>query len=224
MANPTNASNYSWSFEYYMDYLDPPPVDARKLKASRYSIVIAFWTGLASFVAFLFFILFYISQSGSSPVKNGGPQKRFPWNYSKTVQETVVSNHAIPTSIDNQVEEKEGICSNSRSPGRDDGRKASRSNLFLASKDAGTTALNGNVLTIMSSFKKNSITKKQLKYTAKNDPVKTPGVRNSFKPMGSQMLIKMLKGTVPRAEPCSSPLGKSANDEHSLSPILEHSD
>uniref|UniRef100_A0A8D2JDG8 Melanocortin-2 receptor accessory protein n=1 Tax=Varanus komodoensis TaxID=61221 RepID=A0A8D2JDG8_VARKO len=69
MANPTNASNYSWSFEYYMDYLDPPPVDARKLKASRYSIVIAFWTGLASFVAFLFFILFYISQSGSSPVK-----------------------------------------------------------------------------------------------------------------------------------------------------------
>nr|XP_034970674.1 melanocortin-2 receptor accessory protein [Zootoca vivipara] len=69
MANKTNSSSFTYDFEYYMDYLDLLPVDAGKLKANRYSIVIALWIGLASFVAFLFLILFYISRSGSTPVK-----------------------------------------------------------------------------------------------------------------------------------------------------------
>ncbi|XP_062983657.1 melanocortin-2 receptor accessory protein [Elgaria multicarinata webbii] len=117
MANRTNSSSYVLSFEYYTDYLDILPVDARKLKANRYSIVIAFWIGLASFVAFLFFILFYISQPGSTPMKSGRPQKRFPWNNPKTIQQTLVSNHDRPTSIDNQV--KEETCSNNGTPYHD---------------------------------------------------------------------------------------------------------
>ncbi|XP_061483808.1 melanocortin-2 receptor accessory protein isoform X2 [Rhineura floridana] len=70
MANKTHSSDYTWGWEYYLDYIDPLPVDAKNLKANRYSIVIAFWIGLASFVAFLFLILFYISRSGSTPMKS----------------------------------------------------------------------------------------------------------------------------------------------------------
>uniref|UniRef100_U3I076 Melanocortin 2 receptor accessory protein n=1 Tax=Anas platyrhynchos platyrhynchos TaxID=8840 RepID=U3I076_ANAPP len=70
MANRTNSSEYFWSYEYYWDYIDPIPVDGRKLKVNKYSIVIAFWVGLAAFVMFLFLILLYMSRSGSSPVKS----------------------------------------------------------------------------------------------------------------------------------------------------------
>uniref|UniRef100_A0A8D0H9G4 Melanocortin-2 receptor accessory protein n=1 Tax=Sphenodon punctatus TaxID=8508 RepID=A0A8D0H9G4_SPHPU len=69
MANRTNSSDYYWSFEYYLDYLDPLPVDERKLKANKHSIAIAFWVSLAAFVMFLFLILLYMSRSGSTPVK-----------------------------------------------------------------------------------------------------------------------------------------------------------
>nr|XP_028582856.1 melanocortin-2 receptor accessory protein [Podarcis muralis] len=105
MANKTNSSSFTYDFEYYMDYLDLLPVDARKLKANRlfgvsggcphlkhyssyslgkkpslsgHSIVIALWIGLASFVAFLFLILFYISRTGSTPVKPQKPQRGIP--------------------------------------------------------------------------------------------------------------------------------------------------
>nr|XP_060626415.1 melanocortin-2 receptor accessory protein [Anolis sagrei ordinatus] len=116
MANRTNISDYIWSYEYYMDYLDPIPVDASKLKANRHSIIIAFWIGLASFVAFLFFILFYMSQSDSPLGKNRRLEKRFLRNYSKNIHQNLGTNHDRPTSDDNRVEEIEGICSDSRSP------------------------------------------------------------------------------------------------------------
>uniref|UniRef100_A0A8V0YD83 Melanocortin 2 receptor accessory protein n=1 Tax=Gallus gallus TaxID=9031 RepID=A0A8V0YD83_CHICK len=70
MANRTNSSEYFWSYEYYWDYIDPIPVDGRKLKVNKYSIVIAFWVGLAAFVMFLFLILLYMSRSGSNPQKD----------------------------------------------------------------------------------------------------------------------------------------------------------
>ncbi|KAM9566560.1 melanocortin-2 receptor accessory protein isoform 2-T2 [Guaruba guarouba] len=70
MANRTNSSEYFWSYEYYWDYIDPIPVDGSKLKVNKYSIVIAFWVGLAAFVTFLFLILLYMSRSGSTPVKS----------------------------------------------------------------------------------------------------------------------------------------------------------
>lgn len=35
MTNSTNSSEYTWSYEYYYDYLDPVPVDASKLKYNR---------------------------------------------------------------------------------------------------------------------------------------------------------------------------------------------
>ncbi|XP_059576668.1 melanocortin-2 receptor accessory protein isoform X1 [Alligator mississippiensis] len=69
MANKTNSSEYYWSYEYYWDYFDPFPVDGRMLKVHKYSIVIAFWVGLAAFLMFLFLILLYMSRSGSTPVK-----------------------------------------------------------------------------------------------------------------------------------------------------------
>ncbi|XP_005151843.1 melanocortin-2 receptor accessory protein [Melopsittacus undulatus] len=70
MANRTNSSEYFWSYEYYWDYIDPIPVDGSKLKVNKYSIVIAFWVGLAAFVTFLFLILLCMSRSGSTPLKS----------------------------------------------------------------------------------------------------------------------------------------------------------
>uniref|UniRef100_A0A8C3XCS6 Melanocortin-2 receptor accessory protein n=1 Tax=Cyanoderma ruficeps TaxID=181631 RepID=A0A8C3XCS6_9PASS len=69
MANRTNSSEYFWSYEYYWDYIDPIPVDGSKLEVNKYSIVIAFWVGLAAFVMFLFLILLCMSCSGSTPAK-----------------------------------------------------------------------------------------------------------------------------------------------------------
>ncbi|XP_072780423.1 melanocortin-2 receptor accessory protein [Taeniopygia guttata] len=69
MANRTNSSEYFWSCEYYWNYKDPIPVDGSKLKVNKYSIVIAFWDGLAAFVTFLFLILLCMSCSRSTPAK-----------------------------------------------------------------------------------------------------------------------------------------------------------
>ncbi|KFO21599.1 Melanocortin-2 receptor accessory protein [Fukomys damarensis] len=69
MANRTNTSAPYYSYEYYLDYLDPIPVDEKKLKANKYSIVIVFWVSLAVFVMFLFLILLYMSWSGSSQMR-----------------------------------------------------------------------------------------------------------------------------------------------------------
>ncbi|XP_070606426.1 melanocortin-2 receptor accessory protein [Erythrolamprus reginae] len=109
----TNSTNYIEPYEYYMDYLDLRPVDASKLKVNRYSIVIGFWIGLVSFVAFLFFILFYMS--GTTSMKTGR-SKKFPWNYSETIHQNLVNNDIVRTSVDNQGEEIEGLCSSNRLP------------------------------------------------------------------------------------------------------------
>ncbi|XP_030058009.1 melanocortin-2 receptor accessory protein [Microcaecilia unicolor] len=75
MANLTNTSEYFWGLEEYWDYVDPVAVDERSLKANKYSIVIAFWVGLAAFVLFLFLILLYMSRSGSVPARNSNSRK-----------------------------------------------------------------------------------------------------------------------------------------------------
>uniref|UniRef100_A0A673W847 Melanocortin 2 receptor accessory protein n=1 Tax=Salmo trutta TaxID=8032 RepID=A0A673W847_SALTR len=69
MINSTNSSQDSWRYEweYYYDYLDPIPVDERKLKYNKYLIVIIFWISLAAFVGFLFVILTFMSRSVSLP-------------------------------------------------------------------------------------------------------------------------------------------------------------
>ncbi|XP_012665125.1 melanocortin-2 receptor accessory protein [Otolemur garnettii] len=83
MANGTNISAPYNSYEYYMDYLDLIPVDEKKLKAPKYSIVIVFWVSLAAFVLLLFLILLYMSWSGS-PQMRSGPQhhRACPWSRS----------------------------------------------------------------------------------------------------------------------------------------------
>ncbi|KAM5275083.1 melanocortin-2 receptor accessory protein [Hipposideros larvatus] len=70
MANRTNASALYYSYEYYLDYLDLIPVDEKKLRANKHSIVIAFWVSLAAFVVLLFLILLYMSWSGSLQARN----------------------------------------------------------------------------------------------------------------------------------------------------------
>ncbi|XP_027536710.1 melanocortin-2 receptor accessory protein isoform X1 [Neopelma chrysocephalum] len=85
MANRTNSSEYFWSYEYYWDYIDPIPVDGSKLKVNKYSIVIAFWVGLAAFVTLLFLILLCMSRSGSTPVNGlGSSQLSSPPNPGRT--------------------------------------------------------------------------------------------------------------------------------------------
>ncbi|XP_040606452.1 melanocortin-2 receptor accessory protein [Mesocricetus auratus] len=70
MANRTNASVLYTSYEYYLDYLDLIPVDEKKLKAHKHSIVIAFWVSLVTFVVLLFVILLYMSWSGSPQMRH----------------------------------------------------------------------------------------------------------------------------------------------------------
>ncbi|XP_059954758.1 LOW QUALITY PROTEIN: melanocortin-2 receptor accessory protein [Mesoplodon densirostris] len=75
MANRTNASTAYYSYEYYLDYLDLIPVDEKKLKANKHSIVIAFWVSLAAFVVFLFLLLLSMSWPASPQtrkVRTGG--------------------------------------------------------------------------------------------------------------------------------------------------------
>uniref|UniRef100_A0A4X2K4X1 Melanocortin 2 receptor accessory protein n=1 Tax=Vombatus ursinus TaxID=29139 RepID=A0A4X2K4X1_VOMUR len=83
MANRTNSTNSNsyYGYEYYMDYVDLPQVDERKLKANKYSIVIAFWVSLAAFVVLLFLILLYMSWSGSVPTRSARSHRKCTWNY-----------------------------------------------------------------------------------------------------------------------------------------------
>ncbi|XP_062031406.1 melanocortin-2 receptor accessory protein [Lepus europaeus] len=83
MANRTNSSTPYYSYEYYLDYLDLIPVDEKKLKANKHSIVIAFWVSLAAFVVLLFLILLLMSWSGPPHGRNS-PQPRHPcrWSHS----------------------------------------------------------------------------------------------------------------------------------------------
>ncbi|XP_077336116.1 melanocortin-2 receptor accessory protein isoform X2 [Lithobates pipiens] len=55
--------NYTVTYEYYFDYVDPVSFDESQLKANKYSIVIAVWVGLAAFSVFLFLCLLYISRT-----------------------------------------------------------------------------------------------------------------------------------------------------------------
>ncbi|XP_057553872.1 melanocortin-2 receptor accessory protein [Hippopotamus amphibius kiboko] len=82
MANRTNATTPYYSYEYYLDYLDLIPVDEKKLKANKHSIVIAFWVSLAAFVVFLFLILLYMSWSGSPQTRNNAQHhSTCPWSF-----------------------------------------------------------------------------------------------------------------------------------------------
>ncbi|ERE76714.1 melanocortin-2 receptor accessory protein [Cricetulus griseus] len=80
MANRTNTSVPYTSYEYYLDYLDLIPVDEKKLKAHKHSILIAFWVSLVTFVVLLFLILLYMSWSGSPQMREKGG-----WTGNKTV-------------------------------------------------------------------------------------------------------------------------------------------
>ncbi|XP_008507773.2 melanocortin-2 receptor accessory protein isoform X1 [Equus przewalskii] len=83
MANQTNTSAPFYSYEYYLDYLDLIPVDERKLKANKHSIVIVFWVSLAAFVVLLFLILLYMSWSGSPQMRdNTQHHPTCPWSHS----------------------------------------------------------------------------------------------------------------------------------------------
>ncbi|GCC30465.1 hypothetical protein chiPu_0008916 [Chiloscyllium punctatum] len=66
-----NGQIYEYEYEYYE--LD---ISFEGLKANKYSIVIAFWVGLAVFMIFLFIILMLMSRSGSSPAQNDNLQKK----------------------------------------------------------------------------------------------------------------------------------------------------
>ncbi|KAM5281174.1 melanocortin-2 receptor accessory protein [Ctenodactylus gundi] len=81
MANRTNASVPYYSYEYYLDYLDLIPVDEKKLRANKHSIVIAFWVSLAAFMMLLFLLLLYMSWP-ASPQGRNSPQhhQMCPWS------------------------------------------------------------------------------------------------------------------------------------------------
>ncbi|XP_021041223.1 melanocortin-2 receptor accessory protein [Mus caroli] len=83
MANRTDASVPLTSYEYYLDYIDLIPVDEKKLKANKHSIIIALWLSLATFVVLLFLILLYMSWSGSPQMRHSPqPQPICPWTHS----------------------------------------------------------------------------------------------------------------------------------------------
>ncbi|XP_078088160.1 uncharacterized protein LOC144506183 [Mustelus asterias] len=62
---------YEYEYEYY-----EWDVSFDGLKANKYSIVIAFWVGLAVFMIFLFIILMLMSRSGSTPAQIDNLRKK----------------------------------------------------------------------------------------------------------------------------------------------------
>ncbi|XP_067848468.1 melanocortin-2 receptor accessory protein 2-like [Heptranchias perlo] len=93
-----NGQTYEYEYEYYE--LD---VSFDGLKANKYSIVIAFWVGLAVFMIFLFIILMLMSRSGSTPAQIDSSQrksaKKFNKNNRGQVQGEDVSNCAISSQL-----------------------------------------------------------------------------------------------------------------------------
>ncbi|XP_037017373.2 melanocortin-2 receptor accessory protein [Artibeus jamaicensis] len=80
MVDGTNTSAPNYSYEYYLGYLDPDPVDERKLGAHKHAIAIAFWVGLAAFLLLLLLTLLCVSWSGSQPARNHARhQPTCPW-------------------------------------------------------------------------------------------------------------------------------------------------
>ncbi|XP_039770355.1 melanocortin-2 receptor accessory protein [Ornithorhynchus anatinus] len=95
MDGEMNSSSSYIFYEYYLDYVDPVPVDERKLGANKYSIVIVFWVSLAAFVVLLFLILLYMSWSGSARLKNSGSRPECPW--SRLLNQPVRRRRCCPT-------------------------------------------------------------------------------------------------------------------------------
>ncbi|XP_067896105.1 uncharacterized protein [Heterodontus francisci] len=93
-----NGQIYEYEYEYYE--LD---VSFDGLKANKYSIVIAFWVGLAVFMIFLFIILMLMSRSGSTPAQNYNLRKKaankFNGSNGRQVQEVHVSNCAVSSLL-----------------------------------------------------------------------------------------------------------------------------
>ncbi|XP_069748445.1 melanocortin-2 receptor accessory protein-like [Narcine bancroftii] len=61
---------YEYDYEYYEF-----DISFDGLKANKYSIVIAFWVGLAVFMIFLFIILMLMSRSGPTPAQIDSSRK-----------------------------------------------------------------------------------------------------------------------------------------------------
>ncbi|XP_006044878.3 melanocortin-2 receptor accessory protein [Bubalus kerabau] len=123
MANRTNISAPYYSYEYYLDYLDLMPVDEKKLRANKHSIVIAFWVSLAAFVVFLFLILLYMSWSGSPQTRNATQQPpTCPWSLGLNLPLCIWRQPSTPgphrARSRNQTPEHPGLSSgyNERAP------------------------------------------------------------------------------------------------------------
>uniref|UniRef100_UPI00398E6A0F melanocortin-2 receptor accessory protein isoform X2 n=1 Tax=Pristiophorus japonicus TaxID=55135 RepID=UPI00398E6A0F len=93
-----NGQSYEYEYEYY-----DLEVSFDGLKANKYSIVIAFWVGLAVFMIFLFIILMLMSRSGSTPAQSDRSQrksmKKFNKNKCLQVQRENMSNCAVSSLL-----------------------------------------------------------------------------------------------------------------------------
>uniref|UniRef100_A0AAY4B028 Melanocortin-2 receptor accessory protein n=1 Tax=Denticeps clupeoides TaxID=299321 RepID=A0AAY4B028_9TELE len=55
--------NYTWSYEYYYDYIEPVAVDQTRLRYNKHSVVIVFWLVLLVFFGFFSFTLTGLSRA-----------------------------------------------------------------------------------------------------------------------------------------------------------------
>ncbi|XP_074070218.1 melanocortin-2 receptor accessory protein [Macrotis lagotis] len=151
MANRTNStanSNSYYDYEYYMDYVDLPQVDERKLKANKYSIVIAFWVSLATFVVLLFLILLYMSWSGSVPIRGARSQSKCPWNdifnllFFVQKARSFQNNPTCTSQPQDQIKEQEDASPSHEQP---QGNNCTLDSVLITAPDNNTLPLQENV-------------------------------------------------------------------------------
>ncbi|XP_007901741.2 melanocortin-2 receptor accessory protein 2B [Callorhinchus milii] len=90
-------SEYRFEYEYYEYEYD---VSFEGLQVNKYSIVIAFWVGLAVFMIFLFIILMIMSRSGFAQVQSNSSRRTSAGKHNKQVQEEAnITNCAVSTLL-----------------------------------------------------------------------------------------------------------------------------
>ncbi|XP_059822194.1 melanocortin-2 receptor accessory protein 2-like isoform X1 [Hypanus sabinus] len=102
-----NSPIYEFAYEYY-DF----DISFDGLKANKYSIVIAFWVGLAVFMIFLFIILMLMSRSGPTPAQIDSSRRKPATTFTRNNRQEQAGN-VINCVISSLLPDDTGKAANS---------------------------------------------------------------------------------------------------------------
>ncbi|XP_055501034.1 melanocortin-2 receptor accessory protein 2A-like [Leucoraja erinacea] len=90
----TSGPIYEFEYDYYEF-----DISFDGLKANKYSIVIAFWVGLAVFMIFLFIILMLMSRSGPTPAQIESSRRKTATKFTRNVRHQEQAENATSCVI-----------------------------------------------------------------------------------------------------------------------------